>query len=292
MSFLAFDLGGTRLKAGLVGDDGRPGELIVVPTPAASEVAGLLAEVGGKLLDGERAQGAGLCVPGLVSEGRVRALPGKLDGIVGVDLAGMLEQLFATRAVVVNDAIAYALGEAVRGAGRGAGRGAQRAVVVTLGTGVGVGVIEDGRPLGAGELGGGLLGGGIPIGEGGGDTSGHGGTIEALCRATRLLELTDGAYATVPDLYRAHDDGDQAALTAVARYRLDLARALIALAHAHAPEVIVVGGGPAGADAPIFDGLEALVRSWLFEGFEVAVRPGELGDAAALAGIAHLWRAP
>lgn len=287
MSFLAFDLGGTRLKAGLVADDGRVGNVMTEPTPAAREVAALLDEVGTKLLDGGTADGVGLCVPGLVSEGRVRALPGKLDGIVGVDLQGMLEQRFAARAVVVNDAIAYAIGEAAVGAGRGTAR----AVVVTLGTGVGVGVIEDGRPLGSGELGGGLLGGAIPIGEGGEDTSGRGGTIEALCRATRLLELADGAYEAVPDLYRAHHDGEQAAVTAVARFRVDLARALVALAHAHAPEVIVVGGGPATPGAPIFEGLHALVAASLFEGFEVAILPAALGDAAALAGLAALWKA-
>lgn len=279
---LAFDLGGSRLKAGLV-EAARVTAARTVPAPPVDELVAGLRGLGDALLAGERATRVGLCVPGLVERGTVVALPGKLDGIAGIDLARLLRETFGADVQVVNDAIAYAIGETTHGAGRGAGR----VVVVTIGTGVGVGVVERGRPLGEGKLGGGLLGGQIPIGADGSDTSGRAGTIEALCRAQRLVDLSP-AHGSVEALYRAHAAGDEAAAHAVARYRADLARALVALAHAHAPDRIVVGGGPITPENPLLLGIADLVRPHLFAGYDLEIVPAALGDGAALIGLAAL----
>lgn len=178
MTVLAFDLGGTRLKAGLV-DGERVALMDERASPPGDAALETLVATGRELLAGARPDAVGLAVPGLVSDGEVVSLPGKHEGLVGIDLAKGLREAFDAEALVVNDAIAYAAGEARAGAGTGY----ERVVVVTIGTGIGVAVMQQGQPVTPGTLGGGILGGQIPIGGEGTDTAGHAGTIEALCRA-------------------------------------------------------------------------------------------------------------
>lgn len=289
---LAFDLGGTRLKAGLV--DVGAGTVCrrrVLASPAHGAEALLQIEKVGHewITPGERTP-VGLCVPGIVDEGRIIALPGKLAGIVGIDLAARLRAAFGGPIVVLNDAIAFGIGEVHFGAGRPY----RRCVVMTIGTGVGVSVLEHGTPLGAGPHGGGQLGGQIPMfdeSSGPTDTNGRRGTIEARCAAARLVDLAHRHGCRVDDvavLYRAHAAGDSGAIAAVGEFRSDLARALITLAHAHAPEAILLGGGPMTADNPIIEGLEARVRSGLWPGYSVTVQTAACGDDAALLGVASV----
>lgn len=280
---LAVDLGGTRLKAAPV----DPVTGAVVGDVLVAEHAGSLEAARAVLrphLDGGP---VALCVPGLVDDGRVSALPGKLDGIVGRDLA---EWLGAERAVVANDAVAYAVGEAVHGAGAGA----RRVVVVTIGTGVGTAVVEDGRPLGEGPLGGGLLGGQVPLGEPGTgpyDTSGRQGTFEAWCRADRIAECVREAGVPVADAAEAFARRSEPAVArALTTYRSWLVRGLSLLALAHAPDVVVVGGGPLVEGSPVLDGVEPAVQGRLWEGQHAEVRRAALGDTAALVGLAVLAR--
>lgn len=303
---LAVDLGGTRVKAALVrpATAGRPASVettVVEPTPTSGAGAALelVARLGHRLAAGPAWTGVALCVPGLVAEdGRVLALPGKLAGITGIDLVGYLTETFAAPAFVCNDAIAYGVGEA----SCGAGAGRRRVVVVTIGTGVGVAVLEDGRPVTRGPLGGGILGGQIPIGDpaedradaGPGaarDTNGQPGTIEALCAAGQIVACARAAGADYPDVaavWQAYHDGVPAAVAGVATYRRRLATALVALAQAHAPEAVVVGGGPVSTASPLFDGLADAVTGRLWPGHALEVLPAALGDAAALLGLAAL----
>lgn len=287
---LAIDLGGTRVKAAVL-RDGVPGDVLVAEH-GSTELAGALGCVESLVaqLDLSPGSAAGLCVPGLVDEmGRVVALPGKLAGAVGADLVGWLQQRTGGPALVANDAIAYGVGEAADLPGR--------TVVVTIGTGIGTAVIENGRPLGGGALGGGLLGGQLPLtGDGPLDTSERAGTVEAWCRAVRLREevrAAGHAAADVPGAYDAAMAGDSAALQGLANYRGWLARGIAALCLAHAPDTVVVGGGPVRPDGLLLQGLQALVDPLLWPGQRVEVRAGRHGDAAALVGLATLvGRAP
>lgn len=287
MNVLAFDMGGTRLKAGVVStEDGRVSAFDSVEIGGDLERAlAATTEMGRGLTKETACSGLGLCVPGLVDEhGVVVSLPGKFEGIEGFDLAGFLRDEFDMSPVIVNDAVAYGSGEAAFGAGRDYGR----VVVVTIGTGVGVTVLEDGAPLTDGVFGAGILGGQIPISEateGPSDTSGHSDTIEAMCRADRIA---GDSFATVPDAFKAYAAGDPETIKAIESYRRHLTRALVALAHAHAPEAIVMGGGPMTAGTPLLDGVEDGVNSRVYGTYRVAIRLAELGDTAALAGLARI----
>lgn len=290
---LAIDVGGTRMKAAVVGDGSSVGPLGFADTPArADEALATVARLARDLADGGPLTGVGLCVPGLVDDdGRIVALPGKLDGIVGRDLSAELEGLLGRRPIVVNDAIAYGAGEALAGAGADA----QRVVVMTIGTGVGVTVFERGRPVSHGPLGGGIQGGQIPIAAGDPrhlDTSDHQDTIEACCRARRIVDYAvdaGGTFTEVERVYQAAAAGDQAASAGLVRFRAYLVLAVRALANAHGAEVVVVGGGPVTGADPLLDGVEDAVRRQLWPTHRLAVRRASLGDAAALVGLAELY---
>lgn len=290
LDLLTFDLGGTRLKAGVVPHDSPTAADLIIREATTTDLPALIRSVGEEALAGRTPAGVGLAVPGLIDDrGIIVSLPGKHAGIEGVDLPALLHEMFGCTAVVLNDAIAYGLGEATAGSGMGCAR----VVVVTLGTGVGVTVIENGAPLGAGAFGGGLMGGMIPISDvddGPLDTNGGHDTIEAFCRAERLVHDSGAAYASVPEVYDGWARGEDAARRGVARYRSSLVRALVALASAHAPDRIVIGGGPVTADGPLLRGVEDEVNARLFGSYRVDVRAAALGDGAALAGLAHRLR--
>lgn len=291
-SVLALDLGGTRLKAGCV--DPATGTVAGF-TSAATEgrdadgALAVIRRVGSDLAEQATGTQVGLAVPGVVDDGTITALPGKFDGIVGIDLSAWLKEVFGRSALVVNDAIAYGAGEARFGAGADA----VRVVVVTIGTGIGVSVYEHGVPLGSGARGGGTLGGHIPISEATGpvDTNGRQGTIEARCNAAAIVHYareTGLDVSDVPDVYEAVRAGDPAAVSAINTYRTWLVRGLVALAHAHGPDTIVLGGGPMTSDNPVIVGLEDAVNDRLWPGYLVRIRTAVLGDHASLAGVAHL----
>lgn len=292
---LAFDVGGTRLKAGIIdANDGTVMSLRVEETGGAraDEVLAAVARVGHDLSADEECGAVGLCVPGLVApEGKVLSLPGKLEGMVNMDIAAFLISEFGGPAVVViNDAIAHGVGEAAFGAGKDYAR----VVAMIVGTGVGVAVVQDGVPVTTGPLGGGILGGHIPISErvdGPADSNGRSDTIEALCCAQRLVDYANqsGARAgSTRDVYEAWALGRREATRGIELYREHLTRAVVALAHAHAPDAIVIGGGLMIADSPIAQGIEDSVNERLFGSYEVAVRTARLGDSAALCGLACL----
>ena len=281
---LAIDLGGTRVKAGLV-QDGRVADVVAVDHDAATidEALACVGDVIAQLAPGG-CEAVGMCVPGLVDGGRIVALPGKLAGAVGADLVGWLRARTGGTAIVVNDAQAYGVGEATGEPGR--------VVVMTIGTGVGTAVVEDGRPLGAGPLGGGGLGGQLPLTlDGPPDTSGKGGTIEGWCRAERVLAEVRAAGCDAADVRGACEAaaaGDPAAVEGLATYRGWLARGVAALCLAYGPRLVVIGGGPVRSDGLLLEGLPDLVAPLLWAGQDVEIRAARHGDAAALLGLAAM----
>lgn len=283
---LAFDLGGTRLKWGWVDENHAASEVTAAPLEGRTALDVLVETATAAAAERQFAMG-GLAMPGVVDKGVSIALPGKLAGLEGVDVATALRGATGVPWSVVNDAQAYALGEMAAGAARGA----HRAVVMTIGTGVGTAVVEDGRPLGSGHLGGGTFGGHIPIAESSRyrDSNSKHGTIEALCSAPRILDHAP-ELGTVEALFEAARAGDHRALVSLTEYRHDLVNAIVALAHAHGPELVVVGGGPLSTDAFLLETVERRVQARLFPGLTVHVRRAELGDAAALVGVADLAR--
>jgi glucokinase len=286
-AMLVLDLGGTNLKAGVSASGTMVRSDVVDVHGNREAILDTIRNTGRSLLK-EVPIAAGICVPGLLEDGVLVSLPGKHEGLEGTDFAGFLRTAFGVqRTAVTNDAIAYAVGEA----SDGAGRGCRRSVVVTIGTGVGVTVVEDGAPATGGIFGAGILGGFIPISDAAGgaaDTIGRHDTIEALCAAQRIVDCCGGAYPDVPAVYEAYRRREQPARDGIEEYRGRLSRALVALAHAHAPDRLILGGGPMIETSPILPGLEDMVNERLFGTYRVEVRAATLGDHASLIGLTRL----
>jgi glucokinase len=278
---LALDLGGTRLKAARV--QGRSVGPVMVREHGATtrdEALSVLVQVVGELGGGS----VSLCLPGIIDGGRVVTLPGKFAGLEGFDLASWLLDLTGRPALVVNDAIAYGLGEAADEPGR--------TLVVTIGTGIGVAVVENGRPLGSGPYGGGQLSGQVPLtADGPTDTSGRAGTLEGWCRAAQIVQQVakaGGSAATVQEALAAARAGEPAAVQGISTYRGWLARGLAALCLAHGPDLVVIGGGPVSEDVLLIEGLAELVQPLLWARQHARLRVAARGDTAALHGLAVL----
>jgi glucokinase len=296
---LAFDLGGTRLKAALV-TDLSPGPVTLDSTEALTGAQALELAINSarSVTAGAPIDAVGIAVPGLVDSGRVVALPGKFPGLTDIDLAAELERALSAPAVVINDAVAAALGEAAAGSGRGH----DRMAMLTIGTGVGTAVVEAGAQLGRGPLGGGQVAGQMPLNFASEhvDTNGRSDTVEAALAAPRLLALARSRGLTTTSLLQLAEQaraGDAAVLDVVSTYRADLVTACVALIHAYTPSMLVIGGGPASGDATwLMTGVQEAVSARLWPGVHCVVTTARLGDAAALVGVAaqatHQLNAP
>ena len=156
------DLGGTTVKLGLFETNGNLVEKWEIPTRTENHAENLLSDIANALLaklneKGIRkddVEGVGMGVPGAVLNDRFVKPCVNLDQWGGFDVAEALEALCGFRAKIVNDANAAALGEM----GAGGGKGRENVVFVTLGTGVGGGVIVGGKLLAGVHGAGGVLG--------------------------------------------------------------------------------------------------------------------------------------
>jgi len=264
MTVLVFDVGGTRLKAGLAAPSGIA-SLTALPTEVASADA-LVAQmtgVGRQLLGGERPSAIGVSIKGIVESerGLLVDVNAPLDPLSGEPLGERLAEAFEAPVYVENDARMHALGEFHHGAGRDA----ENLVCLTLGTGIGVGVVIDGQLIRGtrGVLG--ILAGHITVDvDGPPCTCGNVGCLEALIGTAGLVADAQARALDHP--------GSRLSTKAVD------------------PEVVVIGGG-LSASAPYF--LNDVQRfadqhAWTQPKGRVRIAASRLGDTAALVGAAEL----
>src|ERR671918_3044622 len=139
---IAVDLGGTKMLAGIVDSEGVVVRRTVLPTNVAGEeelLDALESAVGEFAEEGVEAIGAG--IPSTIDQRTGRAVSSVNIPLTDVDLRARLRERFGVPAAIENDANAAALAEHRYGAGRGA----RHMVMLTLGTGIGGGLILDGR---------------------------------------------------------------------------------------------------------------------------------------------------
>jgi len=143
MSFnLGIDVGGTKVLLGVVGKDGEVKKELRCDTPreGGSALIGVIADAAKKLITEFEVSGIGVCAPGFISSDRrtVIACP-NVAGWNDLDLAKSLEELLNQKIVVENDANAAAWGEKKFGAGVKY----HSLVMLTIGTGLGGGFIDN-----------------------------------------------------------------------------------------------------------------------------------------------------
>ena len=277
---IGVDLGGTKILAGLVDSEGRVETSLERATPTGSqqELVDALVDIVDALRTPDVAA-VGFAVPARVDR------RGVAIGAVNIPLAELsfhdeLGGRLGLPVGAINDANAAALAEHRLGAGRGT----SDLVLLTLGTGVGGGVVIGGHPYdGWAELGHMVI-----VVDGApcfGACNGRG-HVEAYCSGTAadhiaVRELGEGA--------NAHDLVAQRhpALEQVGRY---LGAAIGSLVNIFDPEVVVVGGGFGLAAGELLLGpaRKVMQREVLPGGPEVRVVPAELGVSAGMIGAAFV----
>jgi len=287
MRALGLDLGGTNIKLALL-EDGRLVDQGEAPTRSED---GEPKDVLQRIVELGRAAGdvdsVGVALPGLFDEdGVVELLPNVYGPWEGTPARALLEHGFGRPVLLINDGHAFTLAESTLGAGRGAGN----VMCVVCGTGIGGGLVFDGRlHLGpgqrAGEFGHHTVDEDGPVCE-----CGNNGCLELYAGARAITRAAGAAsYAEVVGLAR---DGNETALRAIAR-----AGELIGIAIANvlifvAPDRVVVGGGVAEAGELLLDPLRESVtrRARVAPLDRIDVTAAELGPHAGAIGAA-LWSA-
>jgi glucokinase len=280
---IGLDVGGTKILSGLVDRKGNVLAEREVPSPDGSEerVLAALDEAVEALLD-ERVAAIGYGIPANLERGTGRILHAMNLPLDDVDLASRSRERFGLPVGIENDASAAALAEWRRGAGRGA----SNLVMFTLGTGVGGGIVVDGRLFrGWAELG------HIVVREVGERcVCGGRGHLEVLAsgqagdRAARVLYGPDADAHTLIERATAGDDGARAAL---ARIGESLGVAVASLVNIFDPELTVVGGGfgAAAGDFVLEPARKAAGREAVLPARNaVRIVAAELGNEAGLVG--------
>lgn len=308
--YTGIDLGGTFVKGGIVDETGKIVVKDKIPTGKDRPYAQIAADIAG--FAAELARRAGV-----VSEGAGIGSPGTVNGESGVvvysnnirwnnvPLGKEVESRLNIPVSVTNDANAAALGECFCGAGSGY----RNVVFVTLGTGVGGGILLDGA-LYEGNGGAGAEIGHTVIRMGGERcTCGRRGCFEAYASATALIRQTRNAMIryTQSEMWRlcngnadnadgrtAFDAmrlGDSAAKLVVNGYIRYLAEGVANLCNVFRPDAILLGGGICAEGETLLKPLRRRVNAMLFGGSgyaPVKILAASLGNDAGICGAARL----
>ncbi|MBL0174401.1 MAG: ROK family protein [Ignavibacteria bacterium] len=313
MILIGVDLGGTNIKSVLLGDDGRVLQQASLPSHAEGgpravieqvhrSIETLLADGG---VDRARVEGIGVGVPGSIDFTRGLVLhPPNLPGWEEVPLESHLRARWGVAVAVDNDANCAALGEAHHGAGRGIAH----FIGVTLGTGVGSGIILNGR-IWHGQHGyGGELGhtsidlNGPECGCGGsGCVEAYIGNRFMIARALPVIAhhpdsalyrqaTRDPASLTPRDIAEAAAAGDALAHEILFDAGSMLGAAIASAANLLDITTFIIGGGVAAAGKPLFDGIISSANRRVLKVHRgtLSILPAALGNDAGMLGAASL----
>lgn len=304
------DLGGTTAKVGLFTTSGALLEKWEVPTDTANKGEKILPNLAAAIQDKmaqagikpEQVEGVGIGVPGPVQEASIvpivcANLGGWGQQNVAAQLSGLLDGL---KVMVGNDANVAALGEIWMGTAKGC----RSAVMVTLGTGVGGGVIVNGQVIDGAHGAGGEIG-HITVNRHETATCGCGkrGCLEQYSSATgvvrcmkKLLEenpdtscVLRGTDFAAKDVFDAAREGDALAAREVDEMADTLGLALSIIAETTDPEIFLVGGGVARAGDVLFNPLIAHYKEYAFRSCkETPIKQASLGNDAGIYGAVRL----
>lgn len=309
--YIGIDLGGTFIKGGIVNENGEillcdktPTEVEKGDHGVAENIARLALDLLSRLgLTTSDVEGLGIGSPGMIDSAKGNVIYANNLGwenfMIGEELSSMLGGIPVK---IGNDANVAALGEVKFGAARNY----SSAIMITLGTGVGGGIVIDGK-LVEGNLGAGAELGHTVIVHGGEQCScGRRGCFEAYSSATALIRDTRRAMEAHPDskmweigtldAVNGKTVFDYAPVDAYAKEVLDsyiehLACGLINYANIFRPEVILLGGGVCAQGDNLIKPLQAIMDKEIYAGDKgprVPILIAELENSAGLLGAAAL----
>ena len=292
MILLAIDIGGTAVKMGLLRENGD----ILARTEASvcfdqyrTPILDTVVREAERFLKEQNAPigGIGVSATGQIDTalGVVAGTNGKIPNYEGSEIKKTLEARFHVPVWALNDANAAALGECFLGAGRGY----RDVLMITLGTGVGGGLVLNGRVYGgargfAGELGHfTLYQDGIPC------ACGKRGCYESYASTTALVRRA--GVENGRQLFERVAAGDEPLRRALDAWLDDVAAGLTGLIHIFNPELVLVGGGVSAQEDLLIAPLRRKVLAGVMPRFADSLRieRASLGNDAGMIGALCFW---
>ena len=306
---IGIDLGGTFVKFGAVDESGNILKKDKIPTPAGCDygatVSAIAKAVKGMIADIGVPESVGIGCPGVIDGEHGMVVTGGNLGWENKPLAQDLGERLGISVALANDANAAAYGEYACGAGKEY----RSIVLITLGTGVGSGIIFGGK-LFTGELGAGAeLGHEVIRMDGEACACGRRGCFEAYASASALVRQTRNAMtchsesrmwelckgsADNADGRTAFDGmrlGDKTAKAVVERYLNYLAEGIANIVNVFRPQAVLIGGGISAEGEALTQPLQKMVGTRILghgRYAPVTIRAAGLGNDAGLVGAAML----
>lgn len=313
--YVGIDLGGTNIVAGVVDENynivAKASTKTNCPRPE-KEIADDMAKMALQAVKNANLTIDDIEWVGVGSPGIANSSTGILEysnnlGFKNTPLVKYIQETIDKPVFIENDANAAAYGEFVAGAAKGA----KNAVCITLGTGVGAGLIIDGKIYSGSNFAGAELGHTV-IEVGGAQCScGRKGCFEAYSSATGLIRMTKEAMAENPDSimnkmakekgkvtartsFDAMRAGDETAKAVVDKYIKYLAAGITNAINIFQPDVLCIGGGVCNEGDPLLLPVKALVKEEVYtrnseKNTEIVI--AKLGNDAGIIGAAFLGRA-
>lgn len=299
----AVDIGGTKIAVGMVSDGGqllaartRPTEPALGPDVGRQRIVAMLRETAAQVGDELRGIGIGCTGRHQVLSGRLGDVEAFLPGWADMPLAEQLAEQFGVSVALENDADAAALAEA----GWGAGQGLARFIYVTVSTGIGGGLVFEGRLYrGVGgahpEIGHHVI---DPTGprcfcgaHGCWESLASGSAMARRWRARWRAEQPGLARWDARQICEAATQGDSAALAALDQESYYLGVGLANLITLFAPEMIALGGGVMRSLPLLWPQVQAVIAAncGLVPHRNVRLEPASLGPEVSLVGAARSW---
>ena len=294
---LGVDLGGTNIAVGVVDEDNRIVSRVSTPTALprpADAIAASIAEacikaIGEAGIEREDIVSVGVGTPGAVNSSGIVENDANL-GFVNTPLRDMIYDLLKIKTFIGNDANCAALGEQVAGAGRGT----KNFIMVTLGTGVGGGIVMDGKLLtgvngAAGEIGHMVIDyEGIPC------QCGRIGCFEQYASASALARFALERNLDVKgarDVFDLAQTGNLIAAEVLDSYFDYLSTGIANLINIFQPEMIAIGGGIAEQGESLLEPLMKKVEDKRYTKYsknQTVITVATLGNNAGIIGAASL----
>lgn len=312
---IGIDLGGTNIKVGIVDKNNQIVASHSVKTLLTRQYTEIIKDMAGAVyellgetnIDLEQCTFLGIGNPGCIDfETGIVSFSNNLHWD-DVPLIQELKKYIDMEMAVSNDANCAALGEVIAGAAKGC----KNAILLTLGTGVGGGIIIDGKVFEGGHIGGAEIGHTVIVTDGEYCTCGRHGCLEAYASATALIretkkaaianpnsvinELVNGNTENIDGIvpFEAAKRGDKTAKKVISAYIKYLGDGIVNMVNIFRPDVILLSGGVCNQGEILTNPLNDYVKEHCYAGskaFVTPVKKAELGNNAGIIGAASLKR--
>ena len=313
MLYLGIDLGGTNITAGLVDKTGKLIDKKTTPTMNGRQADGILDDMASlceKLIEEnditiKDIKSLGIGLPGLMDKKKGVLVYANNLNFDGVNVVKEMKKRIDLPVYIENDANCAAIGENTCGAAYGD----KNVIYVTLGTGVGAGIIIDGKVFDGSFGGGGEAGHMVIVADGELCTCGRKGCWEAYASASalrregriaaakypssRIFQKVDGDIRLIDakTVFDAADEGDEAAMNIVHDYQIYVAIGLVNLVNIFQPEAIVIGGGICARGSKLTDPIIDILNTRVYGGeLKTKIVVATLGNDAGIVGAAMLGK--